>query len=195
MRIAANVMIASLALLLPITVVAQTRAAAPVIIIGEGAPSVAPPGSASVPSVAATPAPNPVPGAKFPNFPEAAITRIGETTTGVHVDAPANPPSPSASATAASSQAALTPASPAAPPSPVSPISKLWPRNTVEIFLPPCTRLRPQFLVPCTCVITKLMLAMPHDEFLAKSEAGTIEADPRLIRIRTDCATAPQKKE
>jgi hypothetical protein len=74
-------------------------------------------------------------------------------------------------------------------------VSKLCPRDTISIFLPPCTGLRPQFIVPCTCVITKLMMAMGHDEFLAKSEAGSIESDPRLIRIRQDCATAPQRKE
>jgi hypothetical protein len=50
-------------------------------------------------------------------------------------------------------------------------------------------------VVPCTCTITKLMVAMPHDEFLKKSEDGTIEQDQRLINIRSECATAPQRKE
>ena len=61
--------------------------------------------------------------------------------------------------------------------------------------MPACTSLRPQFVVPCTCVITRLMVEMPHDEFLKKSEEGSIEQDPRLMRIRSECATAPQKKD
>ncbi|MBX9725971.1 MAG: hypothetical protein K2X09_01790, partial [Rickettsiales bacterium] len=140
-------------------------------------------------------APTRDPAAAFPNFPEVAITRVGENTTGQQVAVPPTPASPTSPAAAGTSAPPANPSNPAAPPTPASPVSKLWPRNTIEIFIPPCTGLRPQFLVPCTCVITKLMVEMPHDEFLAKSEAGTIEQDPRLIRIRSDCATAPQKKE
>ena len=172
-------------LFLPLAALAQSYSNAPMVVVGDGAP-------AATTKPATT---NPVPGAGFPNFPENAITRVGENTTGQHIDAPANPPSPVSPAAAPSGPAATTPANPSSPASPKSPINKLWPRNTVEIFMPPCTGLRPQFFVPCTCVISKLMLTMPHDEFLAESEAGTIENDPRLIRIRTDCATAPQKKE
>lgn len=73
--------------------------------------------------------------------------------------------------------------------------SKLWPRNTLQIFMPRCTALKEPFIEPCRCVITKLMNAMPHDEFLKKSEEGSIEQDPRLIQIRNECATAPQRKD
>lgn len=181
-----------LAVLLPLSVAAQSYSNAPLVVIGEGAPAAAP--APAAPVVGAAKASGSIPG--FPNFPEIAITRVGEKSNAEHVDPPANPPSPAApSPAAAGSSAPQTPANPASPASPKSPVSKLWPRDTVQIFVPPCTGLRPQFVIPCTCVITRLMVAMPHDEFLAKSEAGTIEQDPRLQRIRQDCATAPQKKE
>lgn len=176
--------------LLPLSVVAQSYSNAPLVVIGEGAAAKPAPTA----SAAAAPATGSIAG--FPNFPEIAITRVGEKSNTEHVDPPANPPSPSAPAAAASGASTpATPANPASPIAPKSPVSKLWPRDTVQIFVPPCTGLRPQFVIPCTCVITKLMVAMPHDEFLAKSEAGTIEQDPRLQRIRQDCAAAPQKKE
>ncbi|MDX2094609.1 MAG: hypothetical protein SFW64_01520 [Alphaproteobacteria bacterium] len=170
------------ALLAPLAVAAQPYSNAPMVIVGEGAP---PP--------AATPPRDPA--AAFPNFPEVAITRVGEATTGQHVEPPATPASPATPAALPPASAPVAPGNPASPPVPKSPVSKLWPRDTLEIFLPPCTGLRPQFVAPCTCVISRLMLAMPHDEFLAKSETNTIEQDPRLIRIRRDCATAPKKKD
>lgn len=83
------------------------------------------------------------------------------------------------------------PATPA--PSP-APVDKLWPSNTVQIFLPSCTGLRPQFVPACSCIITRLMAEMPHDEFLLKSNDNTLEQDPRLISIRTECVTTPQRK-
>ena len=91
---------------------------------------------------------------------------------------------------------AITHIGDAKPEKPAAPaVSKLWPRDTVQIFMPRCTALKQPFIAPCNCVITKLMAAIPHDEFLKKSEDGSIEQDPRLIQIRTDCATAPQRKE
>ncbi len=172
---------------LPLIALAQNHSNAPILVVGESArPKTTP--TANAASVRD-------PAAAFPNFPEVAITRVGETTSGQHVDAPQNPAAPAAPAAVAGGVAPVTPTNPTAPPAPASPVSKLWPRNTIEIFIPPCTGLRPQFFVPCTCVITRLMVEMPHDEFLAKSENNTIEQDPRLIRIRRDCATAPQKKE
>ena len=180
--------------LFPFCALAQSYSSAPLMVVGEGtAPAQA---SALAPSAKpAAPAPSPVPGAGFPNFPEAAITRIGETTTGQHVDAPASPAAPAAPANPPTAANAATPPNPASPTPPANPTSKLWPHDTIPIFMPSCTGLHVEFVQPCTCVITRLMLAMPHDEFLAKSEQGTIEQDPRLIRIRHDCATAPQKKE
>ena len=176
-----------IALLLPFVALAQSHSNAPMMVVGEGA--VAKTQAAPATTQARDPA------AVFPNFPEVAITRVGENTTGQQVAVPPTPASPASPAAVGAGASPTAPANPTAPPAPKSPVSKLWPRDTVEIFIPPCTGLRPQFLIPCTCVITKLMVEMPHDEFLAKSEAGTIEQDPRLIRIRRDCATAPQKKE
>jgi hypothetical protein len=174
-----------LSCLLPLAALAANGS--PIIIFGEDAPSNAP-----IERAGATGA---VPGAEFPNFPKNAITRVGNNTTGQLVDAPANPESPKNPENPASPPAPPTPEAPTSPTPPPNPVSKLWPRDTIAIFLPSCTGFRPQFIAPCTCVITKLMAAMPHDEFLKMSEAGTIEQDPRLIRIRTDCASAPQKKE
>lgn len=161
--------------------IAQTYSNAPMVVVGEGAPTNTP-----------APASAPVPGAGFPNFPENAITRVGENTMGQHLDAPANPAAPTAPATGTTPASPANPASPASPPSPVS---KLWPKDTIKIFMPPCTGLKVQYVPPCTCVITQLMVQMPHDEFLKKSEDGTLEQDPRLMKIRTDCATAPAKKD
>ncbi len=66
----------------------------------------------------------------------------------------------------------------------------------MRIFMPACVGYHPvQLAKPCACVITKLVAAMPHDEFLAKSESGLIESDPRLLTIRQECATAPVRKD
>lgn len=88
----------------------------------------------------------------------------------------------------------VTPMNPPTPVSPESPVDKLWPKNTIPLFLPSCTGLRMQYVAPCTCVITKLMVVMPHDEFLEKSTNGTLEDDSRLKQIRTDCVTSVEKK-
>ena len=177
-------LLAFLALSLPLLVTAEPYSSSPMVIVGEGAPK-------EVASAAA----KPVPGAEFPNFPENAITRVGENTTGQHVDAPANPASPTAPTAAAAAASPTNPANPASPPTPASPVNKLWPRDTIQIFMPACAQLHIQLIQPCTCVITKLMVEMPHDEFLKKSEDGTIEQDGRLTRIRTECATTPKQKQ
>lgn len=206
-----SLLISAIFILTPLASVAQERAASPMVVIQNNeqpqavsttpaaAPAAAPAGSAGTPAAAPTakvePAPQPVPGKEFPNFPEAAITRVGENTTGQHLDVPATPASPASPAAPASGPAA--PAAPGAPQAevPVSPVSKLWPKDTIQVFMPSCTGLRVQYVKPCTCVITQLMVAMPHDEFLKKSADGTIEQDERLKQIRLDCATAPQKKD
>lgn len=172
-------LLALLALALPIITSAQTYSNTPIIISSD----------------AEEDKPGAVPGAGFPNFPENAITRVGENTTGQHVDAPANPPNPAVPENPSAGKAPESPTNPNSPTPPANPVSKLWPNNTVEIFLPACINFHPQLVVPCTCVITKLMVEMPHDEFLKKSEDGTIEQDSRLTRIRTECATTPKQRE
>lgn len=180
---------------LPLLAVAEGYSTSPMVVISNGEMS-AQQAADSKPAAgtqAATPRNSaPMPAAAFPNFPEAAITRVGTNTGGAEG---ANPDNPKPAPTPAAAPAAPMPVTPASPPTPKSPISKLWPKDTIQIFMPPCTGLRPQFVVPCTCTITRLMAEMPHDEFLAESEAGTIEQDPRLQRIRLDCATSPKKKE
>lgn len=171
------------AVLSPLATFAQGSASKPILVIEDGA------------SNQPIAKPKPVPSPEFSNFPENAITRVGENTMGTHVDVPAAPPAPVAPANPATVTSPANPADPKNPPAPKNVDGKLWPRDTIQIFLPPCTRLRPQFVAPCTCVITKLMVAMPHDEFLKKSEDGSIEHDPRLINIRSECATAPKRKE
>ena len=156
----------------------------PIIIVDQGSQL----GTAPAPQNA-----RPVPGAGFANFPENAVTRVGENTTGQHIDAPAS--GAEAPAAPTSPAAAAPPATPASPTPPPSPAAKLWPRDTVRLFMPSCVGFHAQFITPCACVITKLMATIPHDEFLRESDAGTIEGDPRLSKIRTDCASAPQKKE
>ena len=198
--------------LLVLTATAALAAGKPVLILGEdsappamalaqAAPaasqSATPAAAAAAPAAtSAAPAPAQKPaGTLLYNFPQAAITQVGANTMGQGLDVPATPPSPDSPAPPPPAGSGPTPPTPNSPTPPANPISKLWPRDTVQLFMPSCTGLRPQFVVPCGCVIGKLMTQMPHDEFLAKSEAGTIEQDPRLIQIRTDCATAPQKKD
>lgn len=186
------ILIVALALM-PLIAVAQGYSSSPIVILGEGAQ---PAPSAAVAANASPAAGAPAPTNGLPiNFPEAAITQVGENTTGQHVDTPANPPSPTAPPNPSTPATPPNPGAPASPTPPAKPVSKLWPRNTIEVFMPSCTNLHIEFVKPCTCVITQLMMQMPHDEFLAKSEAGTIEQDPRLLKIRTDCVTAPQRKD
>lgn len=180
--------------LLPLIAVAQTYSDAPIVIMGEGAPK---PTAATNATVAANAAPAAGTAASgLPvNFPEMAITQIGENTMGQHVDTPAAPPAPASPPPAPNAASPVPPANPASPTPPANPVNKLWPKDTVETFMPSCTNLHVEYVKPCLCVITSLMMQMPHDEFLAKSEAGTIEQDPRLSKIRMDCITAPQRKD
>lgn len=168
-------------LALPLAAAAQNYSTAPIIV---DTSSPAAPAAAEAPLA---------PGALPPNFPEAAITRVGENSTGQHVDSPDSPPSPTAPV-APDAPTSNAPANPASPTPPPSPINKLWPRNTVTVFLPSCTTYHTELVSPCTCIITRLMAEMPHDEFLRLSEAGTIEQDARLITIRQQCLGTPDRR-
>ena len=191
------------------TATAALAASKPILILGEDTqpPSMAVAAAAIAPAAgtpatvaattapaAAVPAPKPADSILI-NFPKAAITQVGANTMGQGLDITPNPASPDSPTPPPPAASPASPANPNSPTPPANPISKLWPRDTIELFMPSCTGLRVQYVPPCTCVITQLMVQMPHDEFLAKSEAGIIEQDPRLIKIRTDCATAPQKKD
>lgn len=124
-----------------------------------------------------------------------SLRELGQSTMGETITKPEPPKPATQAAPPAPAPSTSTPANPPSPQAPANPVDKLWPRNTVEIFLPSCTGLKPQFLVPCTCIITKLMITMPHDEFLKKSEDGTLEQDPRLISVRNACISDALKKK
>jgi hypothetical protein len=175
----------SIALLfIPLTAGAQSYDNSPLIIVNEKhKPAAVAEPAASKPII--TPA-------SAQHFPAAAITRVGEVTGGTQVETPVTPASPANPANPAAATPAATPASPA---SPANPVSKLWPKDTVPIFMTSCVGFSPVKIKPCSCVITQLMTTMGHDEFLAKSENNTIEQEPRLQQIRLNCATAPQKKD
>lgn len=118
-------------------------------------------------------------------FPENAVTRLGSSVGGSDRDVinpPAAPIAPS------SPGAEAIPNSPPAPAIPAAPASKLWPADTVPIFMKSCVSYQPKLVVPCSCVINRVMLAMGHDEFLKLTAEGTIEEDIRVKNIRTECA-------
>lgn len=158
--------------LLPMVAMAQSYSQAPMLVVGDSQPT---PASTAAPADAS---PSDKAGA-LASFPENAVTKIGDVA------------SPSKETTGAVKPVADVPANAEAE----AEESKLWPKNTLEIFMPRCTGLKLPFVGPCRCVMTKLMSAMPHNEFLKKSKDGTIEQDSRLISIRKECATAPQRKK
>jgi hypothetical protein len=163
------------ALAVPFAALAQGYSHAPIIV------EAAPPASANL---AVLP----------PSFPDWAVTKAGENTTGQQVVQPAAPANPANPTTPAAANAAATPATPTAPPSPESPASKLWPRDTVPIFMQSCVGFHPELVSACSCVITHLMPALPHDEFLRETADDTIEKDPRVIDARMSCVGSPHQR-
>jgi hypothetical protein len=182
--------IAVLVLALPLVAVAQNYSTAP-IIVDPNAPPVTPSNADAAPDHVAVTKPIAAVNGWAPNFPDAAVTRIGANSTGQTDDTPPAPATP----TAPAAPDAPTPASPAAPAAPASPISKLWPRDTVPVFLQSCTGFHPELVVPCTCVITTLMGQMGHDEFMQLSADGTIEQDPRVKSARAQCIPGPARRD
>ena len=118
-------------------------------------------------------------------FPDWAVTRAGAVTGGYDQDVPTAPAAPASPSTEATPKSPPTPAIPSAP---ANPANKLWPADTVPIFMKSCVSYQPKLVVPCSCIIHKLMTAMPHDEFLKLTAAGTVEDDIRLQNIRVECA-------
>lgn len=121
-------------------------------------------------------------------FPDWAVSRVGAATGATDADVVAPPAAPTAPAALGAQAIPPSAATPPVPAAPASPVSKLWPADTVPIFMPACVGFQPKLVVPCNCVIGKLMLAMPHDEFLKLTANGTIENDARLKNIRIACA-------
>lgn len=118
-------------------------------------------------------------------FPEWAVTRAGAATAGTDQDMPSAATAP---ASPGAGDVPANPASPKIPEAPASPVSKLWPADTVPIFMRACVNYQPKLVMPCNCTIGKMMLAMPHDEFLELTAKGTLEDDIRVKNIRTECA-------
>ena len=130
-----------------------------------------------------------------PNFPEWAVSNAAQNTAGNTNPVVASPISPATPSTPAAVTAERAPFTPPAPSAPESPVSKLWPSDTVPIFVKSCVGFHVELIPACGCVITELMASMPHDEFLKLSETGAIESDPRLKHARLDCVAAPARKD
>lgn len=146
-------------------------------------------------------------------FPAAAVTIVGASTIVdplANIDKPAlvfadpdtphatgasttNAPAPSPTLPSAATNAPAAPTT-NAPATPASPIDKLWPIDTVPIFMTSCVGYQPKLYAPCKCVIGRLMTEMPHDEFLQLSVTDAIERDPRLRAIRLQCVGTPSVK-
>lgn len=199
-------------LLMPLTVLAQRYNDSPLIIVGDGKSSPAPEASAPglktsqstepAPSATAAAAPEASAAATIPetppippNFPDWAVSQAGQHSSGnvepVRPPRPESPESPARATAPASPPGADKPASPAAP---EFPTGKLWPRDTVPIFVKSCIGFHLELIPACTCVITELMATMPHDEFLKLSADGSIENDGRVVHARQNCIAAPTRK-
>lgn len=121
-------------------------------------------------------------------FPDWAVTRVGAATGGYDKDVTAPPAAPVAPAAPGAEAIPASPAVPKPPAAPSNAVDKLWPADTVPIFMQACVGYQPKLVVPCNCVIGNLMLEMPHDEFLRLTAQNTIENDIRLKNIRVKCA-------
>ena len=103
--------------------------------------------------------------------------------------------SPNLPAQPAAPKQANIPVNPESPPSPKSPLAKLWPADTVPVFVLACAQFHKELIAPCKCTITKLMTAMPHDEFLALSAENVIEQDQRYLNSRRACIGTPRTRQ
>ena len=124
-------------------------------------------------------------------FPHWAVSKAGADTAGQGPVPP--PPSPANAAlptAPATPQQSPMPATPAAPPSPAP---KLWPRDTIPIFMRSCTGLHIELVPACQCVITRMMVTIPHDEFLQLSADNRLDNDKRIVEIRKSCLGTPGK--
>lgn len=185
---------------IPLLVSAQHYDDSPMVLVGGRDTLVAKPAVAKEnPTPPTTATAQPAVSAKTPpvppNFPEWAISKAGQNAAGNSNPVPETPasPTPPADGDAPASPAAL--GHPETPPAPESPAGKLWPKDTVPIFVKSCIGFHVQLIPACTCVITQLMATIPHDEFLKLSETDKIDSDPRYTKARQDCATAPEREE
>jgi hypothetical protein len=181
-----------IAMLLPLPALAWEYNDAPLIVVQNKSPQ--PAAQAAVAPAAAV---GPMAGdvTKAPGFPEWAVTNAAQNTSGNTNPVPATAPQAPVSPTPTYPGSAPAAPAPAVPPAPASPAAKLWPRDTVPIFMKSCVGFHVELVAACSCTITNLIGAMPHDEFLALSANGGIEQDARLLKIRQQCVAAPRRKE
>ncbi len=165
---------------------------APMIVVGQQGAPVAAPANPSEPTAApAAIAPSQ---AFTPDFPEWAVTKAGENSSGGN-PVPAAPANTNQAPQAGQAPAPNSAAAPAAPAAPAGPADKLWPIDTLPIFMRSCVGFHIELVAGCKCTIVNLMTQMPHDEFLRLSADGSIENDKRLIAIRYKCIGTPGQKE
>ncbi len=170
----------------PISAMAAGYSNAPLLVVGDSASA-----GAATPPAPAAPAPNQT---FAPDFPEWAVTKVGENSAGNENPVPGAPAAPSGPQGPATAQPAPTASAPATPVPPASAADKLWPKDTLPIFMKSCMGFHLELAGACSCVITNLMVAMPHDEFLRLSADGSIERDARLIEIRQRCVATPRRE-
>lgn len=176
-------------LLLPLPALAWDYNDAPLLVVQQKKP---PQQLAQTQPQAPAPAAAP---AMMPNFPDWAVTQAGQNTSGNVNPMPGQAPGATAPNAPASPANAASATAPTPPVSPSSPTDKLWPRDTVPIFMKSCVGFHVELAPGCSCTITNLMGAMGHDEFLKLSADGSIERDVRVQQIRSKCIAAPKRAE
>lgn len=177
----------------PILLSTETKAAAPAP-VAEKAPAPAP--AAAAAPAGNTPAPSQMNAAEkiLNTFPDWAISKAGADTTGQTTSLPPSAPAAPQPEIPATPANPASPSVPEAPKAPAPVLDKLWPKDTVPIFLRSCTGFHPELVNACSCVITRLIVTMPHDEFMKLSEANTLNDDARVITIRQQCLGTPGKR-
>jgi hypothetical protein len=191
----ASLLIASI-FLLSCPVLAAAADDSPIIIVGNPAGAEARP--AAKPEGKTVPPAGPVAAASAEaitqSFPAWAVSKAGADTSGQGAAIPAAPASPESAAIPAAPAFPPSAGAPQPPAAPSSPLNRLWPRDTVPIFMRSCTGLHIELIPACQCVISKMMLSMPHDEFLTLSAGNRLDSDPRILAIRQGCLGTPGER-
>lgn len=111
------------------------------------------------------------------------------------VDESLRPTAPTPAPVAPEAPKVESPAKPEASEHPPSPFAKLWPKDTVPIFVTRCTRFHLEMLKPCVCIITNVMTSIPHNEFMELNAKNTMETDPRIVAIQQKCVADLQNQK
>jgi len=86
------------------------------------------------------------------------------------------------------------PKNPESPPSPEAAHAKLWPADTVPLFVLACAQFHKELVGPCKCTISNLMATMPHDEFLKLSAENRMADNQKYLNIRRKCIGTPNNR-